>query len=182
MSRALVPGFVDMGCHQTATVVARALHVFENVHLTQKEASPDSPAASPFDALGRVVEAGYDLVVDRIEFARKSLEQKISAGIGVIVLVIAAAPLMLVFWGLLVAAMVVALEPVIGLAGALASAAGVNLLLAGAALIGAYSWGKKRAETPQLYQGRASVPSEYRGVDMTLAEAGADLRHNTGIS
>jgi hypothetical protein len=152
------------------------------VQPTQKEASLDSPAASPFDALGRVVEAGYDLVIDRIEFARKSLEKKISAGVGVIVLVAAAAPLMLVFWGLLVAAIVVWLEPVMGVGGALATAAGINLLLAAAALVGAWSWGKKRAEMPKLSDARASVPSEYRGVDMALAEAGADLRRNTGIT
>jgi hypothetical protein len=182
MSRALVHGLGDPRRHRTATVVARALHVFGNVQLTPKEASTDSPAASPFDALGRVVEAGYDLVVDRIEYARKSLEQKISAGVGVIVLVIAAAPLMLVFWGLLVAAMVIWLEPMTGLAGALVAAAGLNLLLAATALIGAWSWGKRRAETPDLYRDRASTPPQYRGADMTLAEAGADLRHNTGIS
>lgn len=182
MSRAPSHDRTDASSKRSTTVVARALHGIGSVQRIQEQASLDSPAASPFDALGRVVEAGYDLVIDRIEFARKSLEQKIAAGVGVIVLVIAAAPPMLVFWGLLVAAIVVWLEPLVGLAGALASAAGLNLLLGGAALVGAWSWGKKRGETPGLYPGRASIPPAYRGADVALAEAGADLRHNTGLS
>jgi hypothetical protein len=182
MTRALRHMFAPPERRRNATAMARALQSRSDVQPSEKQAL-HSPPASPFDALGRVVEASYDLVVDRIEFARTSLERKITTGLAAIVLGVAAAPLLLASWGLLLAAMVVWLEPVVGLGGALACASGTNLLLVVIAAMTATLLTRRRDHAARRATAlNVPIPSEYKGVDMTLAEAGADIRRNTGIA